>query len=313
MPAHTVAQLEGILGEYVDPRKPNFTRALKQVLPRIYAMGTWRDTTEEISLDATIGYVTLPHDTDAILACTANDRPRPVYSLWHDVRIVGRNAQPASAFGAVDDGFHPVMLDMKDVQGTADVQPVTVLHLVKSGTDDYPAGFTGSVTVVTNAENGGGNKTTSAVDGTTVFTITPADTFTRILSISYADITDTLDIIDPDFPTKVIATVPPGSGVLRFRRFRANSGRPNLHFLVKKSCPSYLDAGTVIQLSNIGAIKHALLALVAEDNADTDRAGYHWGWCGKLLDEELLTIMGAAKPTLQFGDPAAAPVQNLYG
>lgn len=315
MSAQTVAQLEGILGEYVDPESPGFVRKLKQVLPRMYAMGTWRDTTEEISLDASIGYVTLPHDTDAVLACTANNYPRPVRSMWHDVRIVGRTAQVNSAFGAVDAGFHPVMLDMKDVQGVAvaDIVPTDTLHLVKTGTDDYPAGFTGSVTIVTDAATNGGVQTTAVVDATTVFRFVAADTFTRIKTITYADVTVALDIVDPDFPEKVIATVPPGSGVLRFRRFRANSNASCIHFLIKKACPSYLAAGTVVELANIGAIKHALLGLIAEDNGDTGRAGYHWGWCGKLLDEELATITGAAKPTLMFGDAAASPIHSLYG
>ena len=53
------------------------------------------------------------------------------------------------------------------------------------------------------------------------------------------------------------------------------------------------------------AIKHGFLGCVAEDNADIERASYHWAICKQLLEEELDAYRGGAKPTLQF-DPSGS-------
>lgn len=316
MPAYTVRQLQDILGKYVEDGG-DFLQALQQVLPRLCDMGTWRDMTEEISLDASLGYVALPYDTDAVLAATIDNRPRAVRSLWHDVRIIGRTASVSQYTGVVDDGFHPVAMEMRDVQGEtldADVTPITTLHLVRTGSTAYPD-FNGSVTMTTNALNDGGTIDTESEDTGTVVRLVASDDFDRILSIRYADITAPLDLIDPNFNTKVIATIPPGTGVLRVRRFRCPT-KPEgsqANFLVKYACPQDLQDTTVVRLGNIGAIKNGLLALIAEDNADNDRANIHWGAAGKILDVELGAIKGAAKATLTVVDVGApGPIQNFY-
>ena len=45
--------------------------------------------------------------------------------------------------------------------------------------------------------------------------------------------------------------------------------------------------------------------MLAEDNADLERAQYHWTICQKLLDEELDAARGAAKPRLSL-DPSGS-------
>lgn len=310
--AQTVAQLQDLLGEYIAPNG-EFARALKQVLTRLHAMGTWKDTTGEISLSGEYGYVSLPHDVDGVLAATVNDRPGPVRSLWHDVRLVGRTAQVGGYHRAIDAGYHPVILEMSDVQDADDVVATNLLRLVNPGTTDYPGAFSSSVTVTTNAVNDGGQIVTHAVDSGTQVNLTASDDFDRILGITYSGVTKYLDLIDPDFPTKVIATLAPGSGVCRFRRFRTPEKHADttIHFLVKYACPAYLAESTVVYLDNINVLKHGLLAVIAEDNSDLTKASAHWDECRKMLDEELSTIIGAAKPTLQFGDVGGGRIYNL--
>ena len=323
MPAYTVAQLQEILGtgeySYVVPRG-NFISALKQVLPRIMALGLWRDMTYEISLSGELGYVSLPPDTDSVLACTINDRPRPVRSLWHDVRITGRHPVLSQYYGIVDAGYFPVLRDMKDVQGVdtdEDVTPIGDLYLVPTGTTDtnWATEPDGEVILTTNVEGRSGTQLISSTwavsPGDWAFTV-DSESFTRIDSVVYNDITEPLDIIDTAYSNTVVATIPAGSGVLRFRRFRTplKNDETTVHLLVKRACPSEITDDTIIYLGNIGAIKHGLLGLIAEDNADIERAEYHWTKVGKLLDEELLSILGAAKPTLVFNDPGAWPIHN---
>jgi hypothetical protein len=84
--------------------------------------------------------------------------------------------------------------------------------------------------------------------------------------------------------------------------------------LVKRKAP-YLTAGEgIVHLGNINAIKHALLGRIAEDNADVQRANYHWGVCKQMLEDELDASRGSARPMIQmsgFGEGASRPY-NLY-
>jgi hypothetical protein len=77
-----------------------------------------------------------------------------------------------------------------------------------------------------------------------------------------------------------------------------------VHLLLKRACPDNLVDSTIIHLGNINALKHALLGRIAEDNADVQRAEYHWSVVEKLLDAELDAHRGAAKPKMML---------NLWG
>ena len=243
MPAYTVAQLEGILGTYTKPGV-TFISALSQVLPRIYAMGLWRDLAYETSCTSTYGYISLPEDTDSVLAVTVNNFPRPARSLWHDIRISGRSATIAPNYGIVDAGYFPVRLDMKDVQGVAesDVAAVTdsLLMARHKGrlTPIIESIFTGTVAIRVGLVDGGTAPMTqgASVDDELVFE-SFAGEFNQIASIAYTDVSAAFDLIDPNFPEQIIATIPKGSGVLRFRRFRVTT-EGTVHLLVKRAAPS---------------------------------------------------------------------------
>lgn len=303
MPAYTAAQLETKLSSYVEPNG-DFYGALSQVLPRIYAAGLWRDLTYETSMSGADGYISLPADSEAVLACTINDNPRPVQSLWHDVRIVGRQAEVSPYFGIVDDGYYPVLLDMKDVQGVDsedDVAPTNILRIALSGTTDYIASFAGTLTIATDQSNLGGSQTLTQSEVTFV-EFEGADDFSSVRSIVYDNVPDPIDLIDPAYPTKVIATIPAGSGVIRYRRFRVSDAFTDttVHLLLKRACPDNLVGSTIIHLGNLAALKHGLLGHLAENNADLQRAEYHWGVVEKLLDAELDAHRGSAKPKIML-------------
>lgn len=328
MPAYTVNQLNQMFGSggynYVSVGG-DLTLALQQVLPRLYAMGLWRDLTYEVSLSGARGYVNLPLDTDSVLACTVNDNPRPVRSLWHDVRISGRSATLSTYYGIVDDGYTPVLLDLPDVQGVAsssDMTPYGSLHLVPSGSTAtvWPTAPNGEITFVTNDADAGGNQSlTPAYDsGAATWTLLgdTGHTFTEIRSIIYENLTQPVDLIDTANSNAVVTTIPTGSGVVRYRRFRTSmkDAATTVHLLLKRACPSDLTGDTIIHLGNLGAIKYGLLGLIAEDDADMDRADVYWGKAGQLLDQELLSVMGLAKPTLKIdlsGAGCATPIHNL--
>lgn len=318
MPAHTVQQLESLLrtGEFTYfAQGGNFLGAMRQVYPRLVDMGLWRDMAYEISLSGQYGYVSLPGDTDAVLACTINNFPRNTRSQWHDIRLTGRQATLSGYYGIVDDGYHPVLLDMKDVQGTDEVEAVTQLDAYLHGTttpvsmDDE---YLGRIALVGKTAAGRAATLEQSYSGDLILTADPG--ITSITSITYDEVPADFDLVDPDFPDKIIATVPTGSGVLRFRRFRTSNKDANctVHLLVKRGAPSHMTESTVLHLGNLGALKHGLMGLIAEDDADLERANFHWGMAGKLLDQELASIFGSAKPTIKIHDPAAGNVYNQY-
>jgi hypothetical protein len=314
MPAYTISQLEDILGKYAESGALTFREMMCQLLPRIYRMGMWPDLAYEVSLDGQYGYISLPLETAGVLACTVNNRPRPTRSLWHDVRISGRSASLSAYYGIVDEGYSPVLLDMKDVQGVAEPVPVTEFHAYVPGTQTAITAETveGSLTITVKDEDGGSVNMNFTETGSLVFT-PPDSGVVSILNLSYHGVIAPFDLVDPDFPTKVIATVPAGSGVLRFRRFRTpeKSASCIVHLLLKRDAPSHIDDNTVVHLGNIGAIKNAMLAIIDEDSADRTRAKDSWAEVEKILDEELQAVMGSAKPTMRLDFGPCPPIQNL--
>lgn len=329
MPAYTAAQLSAILGSgeynYVAPGG-DFNTALAQVLPRLMAMGLWRDTTYEISLPNKYGYVSLPEDTDAVLAATVNNRARPVRSMWHDIRITGRHATLSPYYGVVDAGWYPVLLAPEDtivndvtsatIDKDSGIGLETINTLNETGGSIDSTTFAGKIEIIGEGDNG---SVTWTQPTSGPFSFTSGEPVYSITSIVYSDVPFTVLLLDNDNydRTTPLAIVPPGSGVLRFRRFRTSqpSEDSTVHLLVKRAAPTNITDDTIIYLGNIGAIKHGLLGLIAEDNADIERSQFHWGMCGKLLDEELLSILGAAKPTLNVdlsGCGSALPIYNQY-
>ena len=90
-----------------------------------------------------------------------------------------------------------------------------------------------------------------------------------------------------------------GDGVARYRRFRFSNSSgttQNVKLLLKRAWEPVLTQDDIMYLGNLNAIKHGLLGMLAEDNADLERAQYHWTICRQLLDEELDATRGAAKP-----------------
>jgi hypothetical protein len=261
----------------------------------------WRDLVYQVSMVSENGIVSLPEGAESIISCTVDDKPQPVRGLWHDIRIVGRQAETSPYFGMVDDGLHATFRLLPD--------NLTQLYVVPS---------TENVTGATFSPASGESITIRASSGTQMYQITatsgsPNFTFpaaiTYIESITYDGLNEKFDIRSTAATASTtIAIVGDGSGSTRYRRFRVGDPtQPALtaHMLVKRGCPATLNEKTIVHLGNINALKHGLLGRIAEDSADIERANYHWQICTQLLDSELDAFRGSAKPMLQinpYGD-----------
>ena len=140
------------------------------------------------------------------------------------------------------------------------------------------------------------------------------DGITSIDSIQFASLPDNFELrTDPTDPETAVASLSKGSGVTRYRRYRLNrsvDGSTIVHVLCKRAFIPLVDGTDIVYVNNIGALKHGLLARIAEDGADIERAEYHWSKCVMLLEEEAASTRGAAMPRLNF-DPYGTGGRSL--
>ena len=106
-------------------------------------------------------------------------------------------------------------------------------------------------------------------------------------------------------PAVQLGNVRAPNKVCRYRRYRVDHAnrKVKLRLLLKRKFVELLDPEDLIHVSSISAIKHAMLGNIAEENADLERANYHWGVCRGVLAEPLDAHRGAAKPAIRF-DPS---------
>tara|TARA_Y100001972_G_C7632841_1_gene317700 strand:- start:77 stop:1417 length:1341 start_codon:yes stop_codon:yes gene_type:complete len=110
------------------------------------------------------------------------------------------------------------------------------------------------------------------------------------------------------YDTTQLATVRQQNKVSRYRRYRVDTlenQKSKLRLLLKRKFTPLLDQDDLVHISSLNAIKHALLGNTAEENADLERANYHWGVCRAILDEQLDAHRGAAKPAVRI-DPSGS-------
>lgn len=338
MPALTTIQLFDTHSQYLDTTSSNkevaFRRALNEIMPRIYKMGYWREMLLEHTQDASDGYVSLPPNTDSIVAGLIDKNPVPTRSLWHDYKMFGTNDDDKTRLSAfIDDGYAPTYRDL--VSGSQYKLNIVSLKLGDSSTDlpnqgsitiryrqysDATEGADGLIAGATILK--GPSYSEAIVDLRTNYTAGPS------LAIGQFDVTEVLSIswtgIQADHPFLVKATytgtagttpasndstkdlllaeIDTSKGSSRYRRFRVGhvDSSSTAHMLLKRrwvDCDSNSD---LVHIPSNAILKHALLGKLAEDNADLQRAQYHWGTVSQLLEEDTDSYRGASKPTLNI-------------
>jgi hypothetical protein len=291
MPATTVKVLSDQLASYCSPDQ-QFLPILNLVLPRLYAMGYWKDLCYELEITTSNGYFSLPMEAESIMSATVDQTPKNLWAQWHDYKVGGiPNSYSAyPIFGIVDDGYGPSKEVLpNDTNHTVSLKPISPNTTLPND---------GSVYVSYERENG--------VNGNYVFQISNAASMTMV----DADVRKILEIRYEGVPVSVVLeatdgtntyTLAEGRGdfVARYRRFRtsspSNGDTQKVFLLLKRAFLPLMSESDVVYLGNINAIKCAILATTAEDNADIERSGYHWQVCRQLLEEEKDANRGAAR------------------
>jgi len=354
VPASTTSQLFITHSQFLDTTASNkevaFRQALNEVMPRIYKMGYWRELLVEHTQDASAGYISLPPNTDSIVAGLLDNNPRPARSLWHDYKMFGTNDEDDTYLSAfIDDGYAPTYRDL-----IAGSQYQLFVVSLKHGDAETKLPSTGSITIRFRQHSDATEGINALIgDSTTVKGVSYSEATLSLPEIyhigsqyqisSDVDITEILSIswsgIEEEHPFLIKAvykgdagTSPAGgsivssknlllteantrNGVSRYRRFRIGNtdSSSSAHMLLKRrwvDCDSNSD---LVHVPSNAIIKHALLGKLSEDNADAQRAMYHWGVIKELLEADTDSYRGASKPTLHIApDGVGAGMSGMY-
>ena len=310
MPAKTTNQLFSTHGQYLDASESgesDFRSALNEVMPRIYKMGYWREMMVEHTQDASAGYISLPQDTDSIVAAMLDNNPRAPQSLWHDYKLFGTNDQDKTHLNAfIDDGYAPTYRDL--VSGS---QYKIQYHTLKAPFNVNPA--TGDLTIKYRAYGDATDGANALIAGATklegdsfngetkTFSGGAQSSATDVFSTTITDVTEILEIswasLEADHPVQVQALYQGTAG-----ESPSTDSTKDLilaHMLLKRRWVDVDSTSDLAYIPSNSILKHALLGKLAEDNADVERATYHWGVVKELLETDTDSYRGAAKPTLQ--------------
>lgn len=308
----TVAGVEEALSKFKSVGS-SFTQELNLILPRLYAMGMWRDLLYETTISTTDQNFTLPEDAEAIVSALIDNDPAKAKSQFHDYRITGRNKDGTTlyGFGIVDDGFVPTVNELQDSKTySIHVEPIKPQTTIPRTSNNFITitGLDNSATPETITYSPSFDTATSGISSSALFTkiieIRNGDSSlpnpVKISAVNSADTSDKLEL----------ATVQEANKANSYRRYRLGNDssdtiKKTTRVLVKRKFMPLINSYDVVRPSNLNAIKHALLGSVAEENADLERANYHWNVCKQLLEEELDAYRGEAKPVLRF-DPSGS-------
>ena len=347
MPALTTNHLYETHQKYLDASEDSpgdFWDALNEVMPRIYKLGYWREMLVEHTQDASDEYVSLPLDTDSIVAAILDNSPFPAKSLWHDYKIFGTNDQDDTIVSAfVDDGYAPTYRDL--VSGS---KYKIQFHTLK-GPAYSTAPSQGTLTIKYRRYNDATSGSGALIAGQTKL---EGDSYSEASTsftgqsggptdlIIYGDITEiisiTWDNMEADHPLQISAKyngTASGSdvvdstkdlvlghinsthGSLRYRRFRIGSTNTtsNAHMLLKRRWIDVDSNTDLVHIPSNAIIKHALLGKLSEDNADIQRATYHWAIVSQLLEADMDSYRGSSKPALKIAPGGVgAGMRGMY-
>ena len=310
-----------------------FRKELNLALPRLYNMGMWRDLLFEEVVTTTASTFTIPDNAESIISALVDpdgggsnySYPNPVYSQHHDYRIAGRSDKAGdhtlSAFGIVDDGYSATVEEPVDGKTyKLKMVPISPKAALPSSGVIYVTYSNGTATsdLTENEDSGSedrGGKFTCSGGATLQTTVSDITSISEIrVDNNTTDLTDPVQLLWLEYPepaggevTLVAANnLREKNQVTRYRRYRIdnrNEKTMSLRLLLKRKFRKLIDSTDVVYLSSLHAIKHALLGTTAEDNADLERANYHWSVCNTVLEEQLDAHRGAAKPMISF-DPS---------
>jgi hypothetical protein len=302
MPTLTVAGVEEALNSYKSVGS-SFIQQLNLILPRLYAMGMWRDLTYETTISSTDQNFTLPEEAESVLSALIDNDPAMARAQFHDYRLTGRSndGTTLATYGIVDDGFVPTINELEaDKVYKIQISPIAPETSIPRTSTNFISitGLNSSSsaelqTYTPSFDTIQSSNITSTLEFTSITEIRNGDSsLSSPVMVSAVNVNNTSEILE-------LATVQEANKVNAYRRYRmgnnaSNTNKKTMRLLVKRSFTPLINSYDVVRPSNLNALKHGLLGSVAEDNADLE-----------LLEEEQDAYRGAAKPVIKF-DPSGS-------
>jgi hypothetical protein len=317
MPAMTVKSLSDQLSSYCSPDQ-RFIPVLNLVLPRLYAMGYWRDLAYDYRITTSNGYFALPLDAESIMAVAVDKSPQSLWAQWHDYSIGGipDTYSAYGMFGVVDDGIHSTKEALDSTKGyTLSVKAVTG-NLPSDGILQIKYTILNGITTSLQ----GDFSLTNPNGSLSLIAFGNANEINSVSEIRFDGVPSNIQIYAVEsgltVDDKLVLAEGRGDQIFRYRRYRTktpSSATQEIFLLLKRAFVPIMDESDVVYLGNVNCIKHGILATTAEDNADIERANYHWQVCKQLLEDEKDAYRGAARQTMRV-DPysGTGTPYNMY-
>ena len=160
---------------------------------------------------------------------------------------------------------------------------------------------------------------TGTVSAASTPRLMPANSITSVESLEYASLPGKTMVKDAD--GIIYAILSAGDGCSKYRRYECpqipsdTTEEWTARCVVKRKFMPLTANSEFVLIDNINALKHGMLAVIAEDNADLDRADKHWANAIKILNEELYDCRGGVEemPLIEPWGPGVRGIMSLYG
>ena len=298
----TVAKARDLLYEHVDAGNPmdeKFLRLTNQLLQRFIDSGLWAKAEFQADLSAPNGYITLPRRASALLGMrVSNQAPRRIYALAHEFNEVGPGSHEF-------DRTMVSVMEMEDACVHTDLTASATVYLRVTAGD---AGI-GGVAVLRGYDAAG--KRLYSADGQDGLRVTLASGDNNFPSAVLHIESLTLPLMSKYCSlrtgTTELGVYEPGETDPSYRRYKVGAVPANctITALCSRRHVDLVNEDDPVIPSNIGALKHGLIALRLEDQSDLDSSVAHFDQAYALLNAELRRLRGKARviPSFNYGSP----------
>lgn len=272
-----------------------FLRILNDAVERIYNNGKWSGLAGVVEFENPTGFITLPRRYSAILGVQFGSAPRSTFTRYFEYSISGP--------GDLDSTGHMThLVDAGDVVTSAVFDTASALTL--SAASDT----TTQVRVFGIDDSGVEVFTDGAPGEVLTHGGTTTSTFAEITAV-YKPVTT--GFVSLSAGSTVLSRYEPTETNPVYRRYKSGTFTDKtLRCLCKRRFVRLINDTDPVYPANLGALKLAILAVVAENAADVNTAAAYWNSCFQVLDAELKEVRGRADIRASFS-PSGLGIRPL--
>lgn len=277
-----------------------FLSALNQVMARYYDSGIWKDLLARMSFPngSPNGIINLDYQYLALVGlCLKGGSPMAIYDQTHPWQEL--------SFGWVDPADYTMagVEDMGDgFPAPVDIETEGVLKLALLNAAD--AGKTVRFFGLYDDNEFQVRDTTGAL-GVNLTTVSPnastTQTFSTLTGVQLPDMVGLCQLYVVNGSTStMLAEYEPGQTRPSYRRYKTGKNDAEILAFCRKRFLPYKNMTDFVEPANIGAIKTGFQALTKENALNYKEAGNLWAIGQSLLNLQLQSFRGSAKPIIKI-------------